>query len=65
MGAQWPPAHPESAMTRKPVHLAVLVAVTLSGAAIAHDTDSQIGPLGKVSFPTTHGRIALTAPAAP
>ena len=35
------------------VHLAVGVALVTPGFGHAHDTDSQTGPLGKVSFPTS------------
>ena len=34
-------------------HLSFLFALAVHGLAQAHDTDSQTGPLGKVSFPTS------------
>ena len=34
-------------------HLPFVIALAVLGPAQAHDTDSQTGPLGKVSFPTT------------
>ena len=34
-------------------HLPLILALALLGPAQAHDTDSQTGPLGKVSFPTS------------
>jgi tetratricopeptide (TPR) repeat protein len=40
-------------MKRQLFHFPVLFALAISGAAQAHDTDSQSGPLGKVSFPTS------------
>ena len=35
------------------VHLAVAAAIAALSPALAHDTDSQSGPLGKVTFPTS------------
>jgi tetratricopeptide (TPR) repeat protein len=41
-------------MRRTRFHLAFLfLCLTVSGLSQAHDTDSQTGPLGKVSFPTS------------
>src|SRR4249919_782175 len=34
-------------------HLPFVLALAILAPAYAHDTDSQAGPLGKVSFPTT------------
>src|SRR5881394_1838514 len=34
-------------------HLSFVVALAVHGGAQAHDTDSQTGPLGKVSFPSS------------
>ncbi len=34
-------------------HLPFVFALALAGPVVAHDTDSQTGPLGKVSFPTS------------
>jgi tetratricopeptide (TPR) repeat protein len=35
------------------LHLSFLLSLAVHGLAQAHDTDSQTGPLGKVSFPTS------------
>ena len=35
------------------LHLSFLLSLAIHGLAQAHDTDSQTGPLGKVSFPTS------------
>jgi len=34
-------------------HLSFVLGLAIVGIAQAHDTDSQSGPLGKVSFPTS------------
>ena len=39
-------------MKRRLVHLSLLFSLAVPGLAQAHDTDSQTGPLGKVTFPT-------------
>ena len=40
-------------MKLRTFHLSFLFAFALCGVAQAHDADSQSGPLGKVSFPTS------------
>ena len=40
-------------MSLRLLHLPLLVALAAYGLAQAHDADSQTGPLGKVSFPTS------------
>ena len=40
-------------MKLHPHHLPLVVALAIPGWALAHDTDSQTGPLGKVSFATS------------
>src|SRR5215470_19632904 len=43
----------EGPMKARLVHFAFAVALAISGPAPANDTDSQSGPLGKVTFPTS------------
>ena len=40
-------------MKLRQLHLPILFALAVYGSAQAHDTDSQAGPLGKVSFPSS------------
>lgn len=40
-------------MSLRLLHLPLLVALAVHGLAQAHDADSQTGPVGKVSFPTS------------
>ncbi len=40
-------------MTIRMLQVSLLLALALHGPAYAHETDSQTGPLGKVSFPTS------------